>query len=226
MGAAATVEFEQASEEICKTIKDGLKSLNLGCGNSIMCEDMYDDGYKEIYNMDISQICIEQMISRNEKRRPEMKWETMDCRDLHYSDEFFDMVIDKSTIDALLCGNYAYLNVAIMLKECQRVLKTGGYYVAISYGVPQNREFHFHRAHLGFSLKTYQLKKQHKDTGHMSMHYIYVCKKLPGAIEKCTQNYEKVLKEIKLEIEEEKSSELSQNPNDDTANDDINDIIQ
>jgi hypothetical protein len=47
-----------------------------------------------------------------------MKWETMDCRDLHYSDEFFDMVIDKSTIDALLCGNYAYLNVAIMLKEC------------------------------------------------------------------------------------------------------------
>lgn len=136
MGTAATVEFEQAPEEICKTIKNGLKSLNLGCGNSIMCEDMYDDGYKEIYNMDISQICIEQMISRNEKRRPEMKWETMDCRDLHYSDEFFDMVIDKSTIDALLCGNYAYLNVAIMLKECQRVLKTGGYYVAISYGVP------------------------------------------------------------------------------------------
>ena len=60
----------------------------------------------------------------------------MDCRDLKYEDEFFEMIIDKSTIDALLCGSFAYLNVAIMLKECQRVLKTGGYYIAISYGVP------------------------------------------------------------------------------------------
>ena len=61
-----------------------------------------------------------------------MKWEVMDVRELKYQDEFFDLVVDKSTIDALLCGNFAYLNVAIMLKECQRVLKTGGYYMAIS----------------------------------------------------------------------------------------------
>ena len=52
------------------------------------------------------------------------------------------MIIDKSTIDALLCGENAYVNVAMMLKECQRVLKTYGYYVAISYGSPENREFH------------------------------------------------------------------------------------
>jgi ubiquinone/menaquinone biosynthesis C-methylase UbiE len=105
------------------------------------------------------------MKDRNSTRRSHMKWETMDCRDLKYNDEFFDMVLDKSTIDALLCGSFAYLNVAIMLKECQRVLKTGGYYVAISYGVPQNREFHFMREHLNFSLKTYSLKKSHKETG-------------------------------------------------------------
>lgn len=74
-----------------------------------------------------------------------MGWKVMDCRDLKYPDNEFDMVIDKSTIDALLCGNNAFFNVAIMLKECQRVLKPGGYYVAISYGVPNNREFHFQR---------------------------------------------------------------------------------
>jgi 2-polyprenyl-3-methyl-5-hydroxy-6-metoxy-1,4-benzoquinol methylase len=39
--------------------KTALKVLNLGCGNSIMCEDMYDEGYQQIWNMDISTVCIQ-----------------------------------------------------------------------------------------------------------------------------------------------------------------------
>ena len=57
------------------------------------------------------------MADRN-KDRPEMKWETMDVRDLKYPDETFDLVIDKSTIDSLLCGDFEGINVGIMLKEC------------------------------------------------------------------------------------------------------------
>lgn len=65
--------------------------------------------------MDISEKCIDQM----KQKRPEMKWEVMDARDLSsYDSEMFDMIIDKSTIDALLCGKFAQMNVAIMLKEC------------------------------------------------------------------------------------------------------------
>ena len=45
---------------------------------------MYDEGYTNIYNMDISSVCIEQMTKRNKEKRPEMKWEVMDCRDLNY----------------------------------------------------------------------------------------------------------------------------------------------
>lgn len=40
----------------------------------------------------------------------------MDVRSLTYPSNYFDLIIDKSTIDALLCGDYAYLNVAKMLK--------------------------------------------------------------------------------------------------------------
>jgi ubiquinone/menaquinone biosynthesis C-methylase UbiE len=76
----------------------------------------------------------------------------MDVRELKYPDSKFDLIVDKSTIDAMLCGNNAYFNVAIMLVECQRVLKTGGYYVAVSYGQPPNREFHFQRDNLSFEL--------------------------------------------------------------------------
>jgi len=88
-----------------------------------------------------------------------MTWEVMDVRDLKYPDEFFDVILDKSTIDAMLCGTCAYLNVAVMMKECQRVLKTGGYYIAISYGTPENREFHFTRNHLDFEIKKVHLPK-------------------------------------------------------------------
>ena len=51
------------------------------------------------------------------------------------------------------------MNVAIMLKECQRVLKTGGFYIAISYAQPRAREYHFVRKHLNFRLKTVEIKK-------------------------------------------------------------------
>ena len=48
-----------------------------------------------------------------------MKWDVMDVTDLKYLDDTFDLAIDKSTIDALLCGDNAFINVAKMLKEAQ-----------------------------------------------------------------------------------------------------------
>ena len=86
-----------------------------------------------------------------------MKYEVMDVCNMTYPDGFFDIAIDKSTIDALLCGDNAFLNVAKMMKEVQRVLKTNGVYIAISYGKPENRSFHFERDHLLMKLKQYVL---------------------------------------------------------------------
>ena len=40
----------------------------------------------------------------------------MDVRNLQYPSNTFDMIIDKSTIDALLCGDNAFMNVAKMMK--------------------------------------------------------------------------------------------------------------
>ncbi len=71
------------------------KILNIGCGNAELTEDMYDDGFKQIWNMDISDVVIDQMRMRN-LHRPEMKWETGDCLKMDYEDDFFDVVIDKS----------------------------------------------------------------------------------------------------------------------------------
>ena len=44
-----------------------------------------------------------------------MVYEVMDVRDMRYEDEMFQLVIDKSTIDALLCGAQPYIDTAKML---------------------------------------------------------------------------------------------------------------
>lgn len=139
------------------------KILILGCGNANFSEDLYDDGYKNVYNIDISSVVINQMIERN-KDRVGMMYEVMDVCDMKYENEFFDVAIDKSTIDALLCGDRAYLKVAQMMKEVQRVLKTGGVYIAISYGKPENRTAHFQRPHLALTLKQFILYPEGAET--------------------------------------------------------------
>lgn len=40
-------------------LKKSLKILHLGCGNSTLTEELYDDGFTHIYNIDISEVCIE-----------------------------------------------------------------------------------------------------------------------------------------------------------------------
>ena len=49
-----------------------------------------------------------------------MKWEVMDVCDMKQLEaNTFDLVVDKSTIDALLCGDNSFINVAKMINEIQ-----------------------------------------------------------------------------------------------------------
>jgi len=148
--------------------------LVLGCGNAEFSEHMYDDGYHNIDNIDISPVVIEQMQARNEDRVG-MTFCVMDVRELQFSEDSFDVAVDKSTIDALLCGDDSFLNVAKMTREVQRVLKVGGFYVAISYGQPENRTPHFTWEHLNWEYRHESVLEEGEDVD--SKHYIYICKK-------------------------------------------------
>ena len=50
-----------------------------------------------------------------------------------YNSDSFDLIIDKSTIDSLMCSDHPLLNVAQTIEEGYRVLKEGGYFFTISY---------------------------------------------------------------------------------------------
>ena len=69
----------------------------------------------------------------------------MDARDLKYPNSFFDLVIDKTTIDTIVCMQEPGYNLALMINEIQRVLKIDCYYLVISFGDPESRIPHFVR---------------------------------------------------------------------------------
>jgi len=75
----------------------------LGCGNSTLSRDLYDDGYKRVDNIDYSDVVIEKMKRVNEEKT-EMTWVVGDIRDLPFENESVDVCIDKGTMDALLTG--------------------------------------------------------------------------------------------------------------------------
>ena len=188
--------------------------LNLGCGNSEFSENMYDDGFHNIKNIDISQSVIKLMSERS-KNRPEMTYEVMDVRDIKYENNYFDLAIDKSTIDALLCGDDAFINVAKMIKEVQRVLKVGGYYMIISYGAPDYRIMHLNRKFEKFKVEILKIEKDFvEEEGYDNYHYIYLCQKLEGADEASklffAQTIEELIEQQKLE---EEAEELEENEN-------------
>lgn len=51
----------------------------------------------------------------------------------------FNVVIDKGTLDTVLCGDNSESNAEKMLQEVNRVLKSNGTYICISYGSEDQR---------------------------------------------------------------------------------------
>lgn len=49
-----------------------------GCGSSRLSEHLYDAGFRSIMNVDFSKVAIMNMLRRNVRERPEMKWRIMD----------------------------------------------------------------------------------------------------------------------------------------------------
>lgn len=168
---------------ITQYIKKEDNILMAGAGNSRLTEDMYDDGFTTIANVDISRVCIDQMVEKY-KEKQTLTWQTMNMCSLEFPDESFDAVCDKGTLDSILCGEGSTANVAKMCQEISRVLKPSGVYFIVSYGVPDNRLNYLENDDYGWKVTVHTVAKptvsatavpDTKDAN--SVHYIYACQK-------------------------------------------------
>jgi hypothetical protein len=63
----------------------------------------------------------------------------MDMRELDFPDGIFHHVLDKGTIDSVLCAEGSLPLVAKCLSEIARVLISDGHFICISHGPPSTR---------------------------------------------------------------------------------------
>ncbi len=63
----------------------------------------------------------------------------MNVLDMNFDSQSFDVVIDKATIDSILCSEGSSENAMKCVKEINRVMKNKGVFFSISYGIPDNR---------------------------------------------------------------------------------------
>lgn len=113
------------------------RCLHVGCGNSGFSEGMVQDGF-QVVNVDISPVVIEQM--RLMDQLPGQTWEVADCRSMpQYEDASFGSVLDKGTLDAVLCSSHGSADAAAYISEIYRLLVPGGVFLLVSLGQPQAR---------------------------------------------------------------------------------------
>ncbi len=66
--------YSGVKDMITQHIKPEFQILMLGCGNSKMSEDMFEDGYSNITNVDISFTVIKQMQEYYKEKIPQMNF--------------------------------------------------------------------------------------------------------------------------------------------------------
>jgi ubiquinone/menaquinone biosynthesis C-methylase UbiE len=123
--------------ELCSQLHKYIKPKDIilitGCGNSGLSADMYDVGYQNITNIDVSEVVIKQMNSIN-AHRTNMKFLCMDAMNTTFKNDEFNVVLDKGTLDALMPDDSEETQSRIdkYFSDIKRVLKLGGRYVCIS----------------------------------------------------------------------------------------------
>lgn len=156
--------------------------LNVGAGNSRLSEEMFDDNYTNITNIDISATVVNAMKEKYADRQG-MSYQQQDVRSMDtFADGSFDCVIDKGTMDSVLCGEGSTHNCQKALQNIARVLNTNGVFISVSHGQPTYRLTYLQRPEYGWEVKTHTVQKPMMGTpsagagqNEEALHYVYVC---------------------------------------------------
>ena len=114
--------------------------LIIGCGNSRLNDDLKKKGFNNLFNLDISKICVKKMKDLSEKKNFISEWLIADATKLPFKKNSFDFCIEKGTIDALMCGEDKIIPKLIMDEMIRVTIKK---VFLITHGGPEKRDFLF-----------------------------------------------------------------------------------
>lgn len=115
------------------------KAMHVGSGSSVVGEFLVEElDFDLVVNADKDEDTMNQMeerwsmLTKGSGRFDRLIFCTIDFSEnpFPYQDNFFDLVLDKSTLDCTLCSDNA---TASLLTEVYRCLNVGGVYILISF---------------------------------------------------------------------------------------------
>ena len=148
-----------------------------------MGAELLKDEYAKVFNIDYSEILIEQMKKKYLREIIDNKMEFL-CADITCSKEMqhyciestFKLIVCKATMDSILCANNAEYNVNKMMEQCLRLLDKSGILIVVSYD--ENRLKYFDEHVWDVSVKRVpKLNYEIDGTEHGEDYFFYVCAK-------------------------------------------------
>lgn len=142
--------------------------LHVGCGTSLLPEQLYDAGYKHIVNIDVAPQVVHQMRLRNMGKRRGLVFRVGDATNLaEYKDARFDLVLDKAVLDTFACCEQRGMIIGDYLSESSRLLADGGAMLIVSMARPAERApFVAEAPHCDFTVEVSDLEMpEGKGTG-------------------------------------------------------------
>ncbi|KAL8142913.1 hypothetical protein V2J09_015945 [Rumex salicifolius] len=142
------------------TTNSKLQILVPGCGNSRLSEHLYDAGIHGITNIDFSKVVISDMLRRNVRDRPIMRWRFMDMTQMQFMDGTFDFVLDKGGLDALMEPEVGSKLGNQYLSEVKRVLKAGGKFICLTLAESHVLDLLFSKFRFGWKMVIHYIPKR------------------------------------------------------------------
>ncbi|KAJ1962776.1 hypothetical protein GGI12_002441 [Dipsacomyces acuminosporus] len=136
------LEYSQISEVIAGNASRDARVLQLGCGNSNLAFDMFDDGFRSIKSIDYCANVIEKMRARSDERYADsaraakacLQWSVQDALRMENMDpESFDVVIDKSTSDCIACTDEDGHVLKQLSQQVHRLCAKNGKWLIFTY---------------------------------------------------------------------------------------------
>lgn len=129
--------FDEQYTGLSNKCRDKQTVLVIGCGTSLLSSCMLHEGkYPTIISLDNDLGCIQHMKCLHDEEHDRLKWLHYDLIErtgedadyFRHVNKYFDLIVDKGTLDAILVEGSVY----VMLADINRYLKVNGIYMICS----------------------------------------------------------------------------------------------
>ncbi|CAN6722659.1 unnamed protein product [Malus baccata var. baccata] len=162
-----------------------------GCGSSRLSENLYDAGFTSITNIDFSKVAISDCLRRNVRNRPDMRWRVMDMTAMQFSEEAFDVVVDKGGLDALMEPEMGPKLGDQYLSEVRRVLKCGGKFVCLTLAESHVLALLFSKYRFGWKMGIHAIPQKPSSKPSLQAYMVVAEKEVSSVLQDVTTSFNK-----------------------------------